>query len=48
MGGTFDYLHVGHKLLLSSALLLLKPEKELVIGLTGDGLLKNKKNKEYM
>ncbi len=48
MGGTFDYIHCGHKLLLSAALLLLKPGCKLTLGLTGDELLKNKKNKEVM
>jgi pantetheine-phosphate adenylyltransferase len=40
MGGTFDHLHEGHKLLIKTALSL---SKSLVIGLTTEKLLKNKK-----
>ena len=50
LGGTFDYLHPGHKLLLTTAVQLLdvpKPESgkpcRLIIGITGDALLANKK-----
>lgn len=50
LGGTFDWLHPGHKLLLTAAALLLDvPPKDsgehctFVIGITGDELLKNKK-----
>jgi len=39
MGGTFDHLHVGHKFLLRTAL---KLSKTIEIGLTSQGLLKNK------
>lgn len=55
LGGTFDQLHAGHKLLLTSAALLLQPNNtgeskpnRLIIGITGDGLLKNKKYAEYI
>ncbi|KAI1135941.1 pantetheine-phosphate adenylyltransferase-like protein [Hypoxylon sp. FL0543] len=55
LGGTFDHLHPGHKLLLTAAVLLLKvPEKDtpqpcqLVIGITGDELLKRKKYAELV
>ncbi|KAI1652754.1 hypothetical protein F4813DRAFT_301428 [Daldinia decipiens] len=55
LGGTFDHLHPGHKLLLTAAVLLLKvPESgtstpcKFVIGITGDELLKRKKYAEYV
>jgi phosphopantetheine adenylyltransferase len=55
VGGTFDHLHAGHKLLLTATALLLQPwtpsmdvERRLVIGITGDQLLKNKKYAEYL
>ncbi|KAI1413103.1 pantetheine-phosphate adenylyltransferase-like protein [Hypoxylon sp. FL1857] len=55
LGGTFDHLHPGHKLLLTAAVLLLKvPEKDasqpcqFVIGITGDELLKRKKYAELV
>lgn len=50
LGGTFDYLHPGHKLLLhTTALLLNIPDKNsgktctLIVGISGDELLVNKK-----
>lgn len=50
LGGTFDYLHPGHKLLLTAAVQLLdvpSPDSgkqcRFVIGITGDALLVNKK-----
>ncbi|KAK3322013.1 hypothetical protein B0H66DRAFT_186217 [Apodospora peruviana] len=55
LGGTFDYLHPGHKLLLTAAALLLRvPHKDssqsclFIIGITGDELLKSKKYAEYV
>jgi phosphopantetheine adenylyltransferase len=55
VGGTFDHLHAGHKLLLTAIALLLQPstlsmevERRLIIGITGDQLLKNKKYAEYL
>jgi phosphopantetheine adenylyltransferase len=55
VGGTFDHLHVGHKLLLTATALLLQPAsrvsttgRRLIVGITGDELLKNKKYAEYM
>lgn len=55
VGGTFDHLHAGHKLLLTATALLLQPstssldvERRLVIGITGDQLLQNKKYAEYL
>jgi len=40
LGGTFDHLHEGHKLLITTAL---NVAEQVVIGLTTDELLKNKK-----
>ncbi|KAJ4291456.1 hypothetical protein N0V88_006052 [Collariella sp. IMI 366227] len=57
LGGTFDYLHPGHKLLLSAAALLLEvPRKgdaavkpaRYIIGITGDEMLRNKKFAEFV
>ena len=56
VGGTFDHLHAGHKLLLSMTALALEPEdrhgpsreKSMIIGITGDELLTNKKHAEQM
>ncbi|KAI0188117.1 hypothetical protein EV127DRAFT_133560 [Xylaria flabelliformis] len=55
LGGTFDHLHAGHKLLLTAAAILLKvpedpgtPPARFVIGVTGDELLKRKKYAELV
>lgn len=55
LGGTFDHLHPGHKLLLHAAVLLLDvPERgakkpcRFIIGVTGDELLKRKKYAEFV
>lgn len=55
LGGTFDHLHPGHKLLLTAGAYLLRvPERgtsqtcHYIIGITGDELLKNKKFAEYV
>ena len=56
VGGTFDHLHAGHKLLLSMTALLIQAttsqeddrEPCLTIGITGDKLLKDKKFKEFV
>ncbi|QYS96670.1 hypothetical protein H0G86_003909 [Trichoderma simmonsii] len=55
LGGTFDHLHAGHKLLLhATALLMGIPEKHtgkhsvLIVGISGDELLKNKKYAEVL
>lgn len=55
VGGTFDHIHAGHKLLLTALALILQPAsgtsttpRRLIVGLTGDELLKNKKYAEYM
>lgn len=55
IGGTFDHLHPGHKLLLTAGAYLLDiPERgssdtcTYIIGITGDELLKNKKDAEVL
>lgn len=55
VGGTFDHIHAGHKLLLTATALLLQPTiatsplpRRLIVGITGDELLKNKKYAEYL
>jgi phosphopantetheine adenylyltransferase len=57
VGGTFDHLHIGHKLLLTMFAFVLgrKPSSatdhgpsSLTIGITGDALLKNKKFAEHL
>ncbi|KAF2205900.1 pantetheine-phosphate adenylyltransferase family protein-like protein [Delitschia confertaspora ATCC 74209] len=57
VGGTFDHLHIGHKLLLTMTAFMLggntnpdedQPPRSLTIGITGDELLKNKKYAEYL
>lgn len=56
VGGTFDHLHLGHKLLLTALALTLEPPSEadqsqgrlLTVGVTGDALLKNKKYAEFL
>jgi phosphopantetheine adenylyltransferase len=46
VGGTFDHLHIGHKLLLTATILLADPSqpRKITIGITGDALLVNKKH----
>ena len=56
VGGTFDHIHVGHKLLLTATALALDPiqqdgkeeEALMTIGVTGDELLVNKKYAEVL
>lgn len=55
VGGTFDNIHAGHKLLLTATALLLQPvtnasspPRRLIVGITGDELLKNKKYAEFL
>jgi phosphopantetheine adenylyltransferase len=55
VGGTFDNIHAGHKLLLTALALILQPAsrtsntpRRLLVGMTGDELLKNKKYPEYV
>ncbi|KAF6063953.1 pantetheine-phosphate adenylyltransferase [Candida albicans P57072] len=46
VGGTFDHLHDGHKILLSMAIFL--TSNKLIIGITGSNLLINKKFKSQL
>ena len=57
VGGTFDHLHIGHKLLLTAAALLAEPKGSprnptqtvhLTIGISGDELLTKKKFAEEL
>ncbi|KAI8333928.1 hypothetical protein BC941DRAFT_357297, partial [Chlamydoabsidia padenii] len=46
VGGTFDHLHVGHKILLTMTILL--STQDVVVGVTDDSMLQSKKYKEWM
>jgi phosphopantetheine adenylyltransferase len=57
VGGTFDHLHIGHKLLLTMFAFVLGRRRPfapdtvpsvLTVGITGDALLKNKKFAEHL
>ncbi|KAI9796768.1 MAG: hypothetical protein M1833_006008 [Piccolia ochrophora] len=55
VGGTFDHLHAGHKLLLTMTAFLLEPsndgegkERCLTIGISGDELLKSKQFRTFL
>ncbi|KAJ6256814.1 Phosphopantetheine adenylyltransferase [Drechslerella dactyloides] len=51
VGGTFDYLHAGHKLLLTMTAYMIfshASSPRLIVGLTGAELLKNKKHRQYV
>ncbi|OCK79583.1 pantetheine-phosphate adenylyltransferase family protein, partial [Lepidopterella palustris CBS 459.81] len=56
LGGTFDHLHIGHKLLLTMFAFVIEArcstsddsERCLTIGITGDELLKNKKFADFL
>lgn len=57
VGGTFDHLHIGHKLLLAMTVFTVddaaaddngKTERSATIGITGDQLLKNKKHAQVL
>ncbi|KAK6347290.1 hypothetical protein TWF696_007362 [Orbilia brochopaga] len=51
VGGTFDYLHAGHKLLLTMTVYMIHSHAtspRLIVGLTGAELLKNKKHRQYV
>ncbi|CAE6526544.1 unnamed protein product [Rhizoctonia solani] len=46
LGGTFDHLHPGHKILLSMAAWI--STSKLIVGVTDDTLLTKKANKQYI
>lgn len=46
LGGTFDHLHAGHKILLSMAAWI--ASSKVIVGITDDELLKNKSNKHVL
>ncbi|KAK7693749.1 hypothetical protein QCA50_003321 [Cerrena zonata] len=46
LGGTFDHLHAGHKILLSMAAWI--TSEKLIVGMTDDVLLRNKANKHIL
>jgi phosphopantetheine adenylyltransferase len=51
VGGTFDHLHIGHKLLLTGTILtadLNAGSRLITVGITGDELLVNKKYGSYV
>ncbi|KAI9660377.1 MAG: hypothetical protein M1821_009727 [Bathelium mastoideum] len=56
VGGTFDHLHIGHKLLLTMTALAIEAadasprgqDRTLTVGITGDELLKNKQHAEQL
>lgn len=55
VGGTFDHVHLGHKLLLTATALAVDPIQDansgprlITIGVTGDALLVNKKYAEFL
>ena len=52
VGGTWDHIHIGHKLLLTMVAFLAQPRQQtetvLTIGITGDELLQNKKYSELL
>ena len=53
VGGTFDHLHIGHKLLLTMTIFMSDPtsdqkERAVTVGITAEDLLKNKKYAEFL
>ncbi|KAG0705064.1 hypothetical protein DFH29DRAFT_908630 [Suillus ampliporus] len=46
LGGTFDHLHAGHKILLSMAAWI--TSSKVIVGVTDDELLRNKSNKHVL
>ena len=48
VGGTFDRLHAGHRLLLAAAALAVGEGGTLYLGVSADGLLEGKKHRELI
>lgn len=48
LGGTFDRIHLGHKVMLSQLVMATKPSGTVHIGISGEPLLKNKKYREMI
>ena len=54
VGSTFDYLNVDHRLFLTMTILLFEPssqsdqQRRLIVGITQDDLLKNKKHVQFL
>lgn len=48
VAGTFDRLHAGHRLLLTSAALVCAPDATLFVGVTGDKLTARKRRRELL
>ncbi|KAI0273580.1 Nucleotidylyl transferase [Gloeopeniophorella convolvens] len=46
LGGTFDHLHAGHKILLSMAAWI--ADEKVIVGVTDDALLTTKENREVL
>ncbi|CAG8529320.1 7312_t:CDS:2 [Diversispora eburnea] len=46
VGGTFDHIHAGHKILLTMSAWITR--QRLICGVTGDSMLENKKYKEFL
>ena len=46
IGGTFDHMHNGHRILLTQAALVTR--ERMLIGITSDTLLKGKKHASYL
>ncbi|KAL0081529.1 hypothetical protein J3Q64DRAFT_1731636 [Phycomyces blakesleeanus] len=46
LGGTFDHIHAGHKILLTMAALL--TNKSIVVGVTDDSMLQSKKHRQFI
>jgi len=46
LGGTFDHIHGGHKVLITIAAMSVR--KTLAVGITGEVLLQKKKHKEFL
>ena len=46
LGGTFNILHKGHKKLIQEAIKCIGKDDSILIGLTSDEMIKNKKNQK--